>query len=107
MRRATRRPPRATLFPYTTLFRSETGLDDPPDQVVAAHAPRRPGRPAAREEDFAPGMVQLFGHLAPRLAAADNEHGAFGEGAFVGVLLGQQLVQARGHLLRGRRAGGR
>src|SRR5207249_7699707 len=83
MRRATRRPPRATLFPYTTLFRSETGLDDPPDQVVAAHAPRRPGRPAAREEDFAPGMVQLFGHLAPRLAAADNEHGAFGEGAFV------------------------
>src|SRR5437867_8486692 len=24
----TRRPPRSTLFPYTTLFRSESGLDE-------------------------------------------------------------------------------
>src|SRR3712207_7588521 len=32
-----RRPPRSTLFPYTTLFRSEQLLDDPP---------RRDGVPA-------------------------------------------------------------
>src|SRR3712207_6928921 len=34
-----RRPPRSTLFPYTTLFRSRTGAD-------AAHAPRRRARSA-------------------------------------------------------------
>src|SRR3712207_8790867 len=36
-----RRPPRSTLFPYTTLFRSEGGvgcLDQPPQAFVAAPA---------------------------------------------------------------------
>src|SRR3712207_7665345 len=33
-----RRPPRSTLFPYTTLFRSRVGLDPRgPDQRVGAH----------------------------------------------------------------------
>src|SRR2546430_8986247 len=31
-----RRPPRSTLFPYTTLFRSDLEIDV--EQVVAAHA---------------------------------------------------------------------
>src|SRR2546425_9254724 len=39
-----RRPPRSTLFPYTTLFRSElyslVGLEVPPDDIVAADAVR-------------------------------------------------------------------
>src|SRR3712207_7188835 len=28
-----RRPPRSTLFPYTTLFRSSIGLDIPPNPI--------------------------------------------------------------------------
>src|SRR5689334_24126890 len=31
-----RRPPRSTLFPYTTLFRSEVGLDDLVGEDVGA-----------------------------------------------------------------------
>src|SRR5690348_17364161 len=35
-----RRPPRSTLFPYTTLFRSRASAeDDPADRPVAAEAP--------------------------------------------------------------------
>src|SRR2546426_11301789 len=48
-----RRPPRSTLFPYTTLFRSlraddaELGAELRPDQVLPAFAPaeREVGRP--------------------------------------------------------------
>src|SRR3712207_7462495 len=38
-----RRPPRSTLFPYTTLFRSED----------SRHEERSPHRPALREPDLA------------------------------------------------------
>src|SRR5438874_13637482 len=43
-----RRPPRSTLFPYTTLFRSRRRLRSrqPPDH--AAHGLRRPGRGGGR-----------------------------------------------------------
>src|SRR5688572_31870861 len=42
-----RRPPRSTLFPYTTLFRSVDGV---PAGVRAAHRERDPrGRPPARD----------------------------------------------------------
>src|SRR5947199_7893346 len=37
-----RRPPRSTLFPYTTLFRSDRGLHAP--------GPKRPSRPSPRPE---------------------------------------------------------
>src|SRR3712207_6881959 len=36
-----RRPPRSTLFPYTTLFRSRPGHDDPDPHVGAALRDRR------------------------------------------------------------------
>src|SRR3712207_8761755 len=36
-----RRPPRSTLFPYTTLFRSQTPLDIPCGLGEAAHGERR------------------------------------------------------------------
>src|SRR3712207_8835992 len=36
-----RRPPRSTLFPYTTLFRSERAL--PAEEVAHRHAQRAPG----------------------------------------------------------------
>src|SRR5207248_10605170 len=35
-----RRPPRSTLFPYTTLFRSRVGLDSAADQVLLVHTAR-------------------------------------------------------------------
>src|SRR2546425_9138542 len=40
-----RRPPRSTLFPYTTLFRS-TVHDSPPPRPAAAPAFAGPGAPA-------------------------------------------------------------
>src|SRR5947207_15842943 len=42
-----RRPPRSTLFPYTTLFRSHQGVGEerrPADPAVPAVQERRPGR---------------------------------------------------------------
>src|SRR3712207_9313083 len=35
-----RRPPRSTLFPYTTLFRSETRPDRPSDRSTSRPSPR-------------------------------------------------------------------
>src|SRR2546430_16226961 len=35
-----RRPPRSTLFPYTTLFRSHAGLDPDPGAGPASRQPR-------------------------------------------------------------------
>src|SRR3712207_8046646 len=51
-----RRPPRSTLFPYTTLFRSPGSrrLDDPAAAAGVRGAdlgPRRSGRPAPRPHD--------------------------------------------------------
>src|SRR2546422_6413799 len=42
-----RRPPRSTLFPYTTLFRSVLARAPGVDGALARR-PRPPGRPAAR-----------------------------------------------------------
>src|SRR3712207_7469467 len=38
-----RRPPRSTLFPYTTLFRSELGAHDPVAHAVEHREPGDPG----------------------------------------------------------------
>src|SRR5258706_6295107 len=50
-----RRPPRSTLFPYTTLFRS-TGLEEDRYAVLPAEArtpqPHRPGRPQEKARWF-------------------------------------------------------
>src|SRR6266511_5554043 len=51
-----RRPPRSTLFPYTTLFRSpteETPIDRPRAHVGPAHRAdaRRQARPSSRSEE--------------------------------------------------------
>src|SRR3712207_7122295 len=49
-----RRPPRSTLFPYTTLFRSRPPLTGPPARAGPGRWPsgargrRRPGRPSRR-----------------------------------------------------------
>src|SRR2546426_2849383 len=67
-----RRPPRSTLFPYTTLFRSGGGLLPPPRprrlpaRAAAARAPERPlagvapgdgGHPALRARAIRSGAV--------------------------------------------------
>src|SRR5260370_26846291 len=53
-----RRPPRSTLFPYTTLFRSRLALARPP---APRRAPgRRRGRPPPRSEEH---TSELQSHL--------------------------------------------
>src|SRR3712207_8855968 len=57
-----RRPPRSTLFPYTTLFRSGADaartVDDHVAGATAAPAARRMGRRAARAVDRGAGPVR-------------------------------------------------
>src|SRR6266576_5783337 len=44
-----RRPPRSTLFPYTTLFRSRTSGSTPRGLAGARHRGGRPGPPRSEE----------------------------------------------------------
>src|SRR2546426_2989025 len=69
-----RRPPRSTLFPYTTLFRSceVRFLDllfDPcviaAPEVELRHVRRRAHGPEV-EEAIVPGLVERVAHLPPR-----------------------------------------
>src|SRR5690242_21357935 len=54
-----RPPPRSTLFPYTTLFRSDRELVDPRGQWNWA---RDPGaRPLSRLDDLARALIQELG----------------------------------------------
>src|SRR3712207_7162230 len=63
-----RRPPRSTLFPYTTLFRSRTPLarrrDGPPRRPAARPSPH----PQNRERPDAPRRARLL-HLDQRRLA--------------------------------------
>src|SRR2546430_5722838 len=60
-----RRPPRSTLFPYTTLFRSRIGLDDDNSQrQPPARAPRAPG---ARRSEEHTSELQSQSNLVCRL----------------------------------------
>src|SRR3712207_8589140 len=59
-----RRPPRSTLFPYTTLFRSRFRLDgverrDPPQRFL-----RDRRRPALRQVDKLPSRVRSEEHTS-------------------------------------------
>src|SRR3712207_7367174 len=51
-----RRPPRSTLFPYTTLFRSRVEEHIPPDQ---AERELKLGRGGLRDVEFAVQLLQL------------------------------------------------
>src|SRR5262245_65307361 len=57
-----RRPPRSTLFPYTTLFRSLGTADRVPDP----HRLREHGRDGARSEEHT-SELQSLRHLVCRL----------------------------------------
>src|SRR3712207_7349914 len=69
-----RRPPRSTLFPYTTLFRSPRERPDPGDA---------PGRavPGGDEPVRAAALAARAGVRRPRLVAAPALRGARGAGA--------------------------
>src|SRR3989442_8591158 len=70
-----RRPPRSTLFPYTTLFRSRRGVDDgprPPPTRPRAHASLRPREPVRerrlpRRSEEHTSELQSRPHLVCRL----------------------------------------
>src|SRR5207249_11138708 len=61
-----RRPPRSTLFPYTTLFRSETLVGD---RKVPAHSCQSPGTVLAPVRWPVPPLVDR-----PALAPRSEEH---------------------------------
>src|SRR3712207_7449310 len=65
-----RRPPRSTLFPYTTLFRSHGVLHEGRRQAAAGRAPTRRAVPAAARPDGA----LLRGPRHGRRAARSEEH---------------------------------
>src|SRR3712207_7196601 len=87
-----RRPPRATLFPYTTLFRSDAVLDRalarPELGLLLGHVPVRPGgsgieplprdrRPVGGiEVDAPPGDAgpQLVGRLDRKSTRLNSSH---------------------------------
>src|SRR5437763_9788465 len=52
-----RRPPRSTLFPYTTLFRSQRVAHEPPDRHLAA--PLQAGGPRLEPHDMRLAQPQL------------------------------------------------
>src|SRR2546430_10937545 len=67
-----RRPPRSTLFPYTTLFRSDGGAAE----VVAGTerpARRRPGEARARSEEHT-SELQSQSNLVCRLLLEKKKH---------------------------------
>src|SRR3712207_7782341 len=71
-----RRPPRSTLFPYTTLFRSRLGGDDgdAPGALARAAAVQRAPAPRVRGGGARPlGRRALRGDGLPGRAARDRK----------------------------------
>src|SRR3712207_8177700 len=71
-----RRPPRSTLFPYTTLFRSEPRRPRPgPLAALVVRCSSRssgPARPQEHEERPSSGRRQV--RASPRLLSRSEEH---------------------------------
>src|SRR5436190_5492203 len=72
-----RRPPRSTLFPYTTLFRSVAGLSGP--RVTAASAGAMPQASAAAEARSEEHTSELQSHsdLVCRLLLEKKKNKSF------------------------------
>src|ERR1035441_10734824 len=79
-----RRPPRSTLFPYTTLFRS----DGPDPCLPGCRSQCRGGQPLARSEEHT-SELQSLRHLVCRLLLEKKSH----------TILGYEVV--RGGAARG------
>src|SRR3989441_9006945 len=80
-----RRPPRSTLFPYTTLFRSRAGIERGPAHLL--------GRPAAQELVVRPevrrGVATRRCHDAGHVLERRHPGPGCGEGV--------DLAEVRGH----------
>src|SRR5690349_23963333 len=68
----TRRPPRSTLFPYTTLFRSLRAAEELYDREIEIYSPDLVGRPNADVSE--PVKFNFAGSLPPGLAGRSEEH---------------------------------
>src|SRR5437660_12170148 len=62
-----RRPPRSTLFPYTTLFRSEEIVDDRRRGAPVVRHPKAPRAVFERRSEEHTSELQSRGHLVCRL----------------------------------------
>src|SRR5687767_1981767 len=76
-----RRPPRSTLFPYTTLFRSETGVDTAMVTVViddeeAAVAGAEPAGDALWRSEEHTSELQSLAYLVCRLLLEKKNRGS-------------------------------
>src|SRR3712207_7269876 len=69
-----RRPPRSTLFPYTTLFRSAAEERQPHPGLAAVEGMRAVLRPAAPAARAAGRHLVLQSAQAPVLDARSEEH---------------------------------
>src|SRR2546427_7772048 len=70
-----RRPPRSTLFPYTTLFRSEQAQPDNGPSVyrVARHSPERPSQTLSVWSFEAETMVAPLALIAQPITQSRSE----------------------------------
>src|SRR3712207_8030124 len=64
-----RRPPRSTLFPYTTLFRSDPGREGPDEVAEPAGERRGDGRGDGLDQRLEPGRWQWPGREEDRVVA--------------------------------------
>src|SRR5205814_9221350 len=72
-----RRPPRSTLFPYTTLFRSE---EEHRLQLILGHGRRGPPEGAGRSEEHT-SELQSLRHLVCRLLLEKKKQARPGKSA--------------------------
>src|SRR5687768_17697962 len=70
-----RRPPRSTLFPYTTLFRSEQGEEGGEQDHERAGALGCAGRPHGRRRDRDPEGPQAAGPGDRKSTRLNSSHG--------------------------------
>src|SRR2546430_12463550 len=70
-----RRPPRSTLFPYTTLFRSAAGAKQPRGVVDSSvlYEGARPGDVVRAEADFEIEGITIISVVPPREQRAETE----------------------------------
>src|SRR5256885_14881754 len=80
-----RRPPRSTLFPYTTLFRSFSA-DDPPHLVQRMVRPSSRSKPVRAFEEIL--LIDGVQHFARRLLHDLVLQGGYGDRSLLPVFLG-------------------
>src|SRR5688572_31995535 len=73
-----RRPPRSTLFPYTTLFRSSLGIlfqnAQPPDRLYRCQPPDRTRRVPRKRSEEHTSELQSQSNLVCRLLLEKKNH---------------------------------